>query len=57
MVADDGVGFDPDRPTPSDPTHGYGLNGMQERAALVGARVTVASKPGAGTTVTVEVPL
>ena len=57
VVADDGVGFDPDHPTASDPTHGYGLAGMQERAALVGARVSVQSRPGEGTTVVVEVPL
>ena len=54
VVADDGRGFDPEsehRP------HSYGLLGIHERAALVGARVTVASAPGEGTTITVVVPV
>ena len=55
VVADDGRGFDTERPGDAGASHTYGLVGMQERAALVGAKVTVASKPGEGTTVTVEV--
>jgi signal transduction histidine kinase len=34
----------------------YGLIGMRERAARVGAALTLASEPGAGTTVTVTLP-
>lgn len=34
-----------------------GLYGMEERASLVGGRLTVESAPGSGTTVVVEVPL
>ena len=34
-----------------------GLYGMEERAALVGGRLTIESTPGKGTTVFVEVPL
>ncbi|PRY37415.1 sensor histidine kinase [Umezawaea tangerina] len=49
-VVDDGRGFDPDQP------EGFGLRGMRERAELVGGRVEVASRPGAGTRVTVTVP-
>jgi two-component system, NarL family, sensor kinase len=36
---------------------GYGLQSMVERAELVGGRLHVRSRPGAGTTVTVTVPV
>lgn len=42
-VADDGVGFDPD----AVGREHYGLVGMGERADLLGARLTVSSRPGA----------
>ena len=48
-VIDDGTGFDPAASAP-----GFGLGGMQERAALVGAELSVRSGPGAGTEVAVE---
>ncbi|MFN2589663.1 MAG: histidine kinase, partial [Actinomycetota bacterium] len=51
-VADDGVGFDPDR-TPM----GTGLQGMADRLAAIGGGLEVRSAPGAGTTVTGSVPL
>jgi two-component system nitrate/nitrite sensor histidine kinase NarX len=51
-IADDGVGFDP---AVERPGH-LGLGIMQERAAAVGAAVTVQSTPGAGTSVTVRWP-
>ncbi|WP_245906292.1 GAF domain-containing sensor histidine kinase [Mycolicibacterium palauense] len=53
-VADDGVGFDP---APERPASSYGMLSMRERAELVGGRLTVRSRPGGGTTVTVSVPL
>lgn len=52
-VADAGVGFDPGAATPE----GFGMLSMAERAELVGGRLSVLSRPGAGTTVTVTVPL
>lgn len=55
-VSDDGRGFDVDREREERRPDAYGLAGMSERATLVGARVTFASTPGAGTTVTVDVP-
>jgi signal transduction histidine kinase len=48
-VIDDGAGFDPAACEP-----GFGLGGMRERAALVGAELSVRSGPGAGTEVAVE---
>jgi signal transduction histidine kinase len=48
-VVDDGHGFDVEADTP-----GFGLGGMRERAALLGAELSVRSGPGAGTEVAVE---
>jgi signal transduction histidine kinase len=53
IVEDDGVGFDPSRPRDG----GLGLVGMRERVALLGGRLTIESRPGAGTTFVAEVPL
>jgi signal transduction histidine kinase len=50
-VTDDGVGFDP-RATPAGR---FGLSGMAERAALIGAALRVESRPGAGTRIVLEV--
>jgi signal transduction histidine kinase len=53
-VEDDGRGFEPG----SDRASGSaGLASMQERAALVGGSLTVASRPGQGTQVELFVPL
>ncbi len=49
-VSDDGCGFDPDRPAPHAEGH-WGIAGMRERAARVGAQLRLESQPGAGTTV------
>jgi len=57
IVVDDGVGFrvEPVR-SPRRPG-GLGLHGMRERASMLGGELTVASRPGAGTTVTARIPL
>jgi signal transduction histidine kinase len=52
-VRDNGQGFDPAAPR----IGGYGLQGMTERADMIGAHVQVTSAPRDGTTVSVEVPL
>ena len=52
-IADDGVGFDPGSARAGG---GLGLRGMAERAARLGGRLAVESRPGAGTRVAVEVP-
>lgn len=49
-VVDDGRGF-----APAAATTGAGLLGMRERAGLVGARLSIDSAPGAGTTVRLEI--
>jgi len=52
VIDDDGCGFDP-----KAGGGGLGLVGMRERVALVGGRMTIESREGAGTTIHVEVPL
>jgi signal transduction histidine kinase len=53
-VTDDGVGFDPDAPELR--ARSLGLTSMEERAGELGAKLTIDSSPGAGTTVALEVP-
>lgn len=53
IVRDDGVGFH--GATPSRPDS-YGVLGMRERAASIGASLTIDSSPGTGTTVRVTLP-
>jgi signal transduction histidine kinase len=49
-VGDDGAGFDDKGPAP---VGHYGLIGMKERAANIGAKLHVMTSPGRGTTVSV----
>ena len=53
VVEDDGTGFDPDRPADEH----LGLQGMKERAELIGGTLRVLSEPGSRTTVVLDVPL
>lgn len=52
-ILDDGVGFDPATPAPGH----FGLIGMKERAASIGATLDIASAPGQGTRVTLLAPV
>jgi PAS domain S-box-containing protein len=52
IVEDDGVGFDPGEAGAAG--RGFGLLGMQERAALVGASLQIESAAGRGTTILVR---
>lgn len=52
-IIDDGIGFDPDNAVEGG---GLGLDGMIERAELMGGKLTLNSKPDAGTTIRIEVP-
>ena len=57
VVADDGRGFSPSSLQARPDGGGFGLLGMRERAALIGGRTEVASRPGGGTQVVVTVPV
>ncbi|HEY8755504.1 MAG TPA: histidine kinase [Candidatus Dormibacteraeota bacterium] len=49
-VSDDGVGG-------ANPSHGSGLIGLSDRVAALGGTLTITSAPGAGTSMTVAVPM
>jgi signal transduction histidine kinase len=52
VVEDDGCGFDP-----AAPQTGVGLRSVQARAQYLGGTLDVQSRPGHGTTVSLELPL
>ena len=56
LVVDDGCGFSqsPEMPVIG---RGEGLPGMRERVALLGGELSIESAPGAGTRISVSVPL
>jgi signal transduction histidine kinase len=57
-VEDDGKGFvAPERVSDLVASGHYGLMGMQERAELIGARLSIRSTPSIGTTIEVRLPL
>ncbi|NWG17588.1 MAG: GAF domain-containing sensor histidine kinase [Chloroflexi bacterium] len=54
VIADDGQGFDPEGLANHN---GLGLRNLQQRAALHGGRVHIETAPGAGTRLTISIPL
>jgi signal transduction histidine kinase len=56
VVRDDGIGIDPEALRAGRISH-WGLTGMQERAASIGAKVRVWSKRGEGTEVEISLPI
>lgn len=52
-ITDNGQGFDPARV----PSGHYGLLGIQERIRLLGGQLTIASAPGQGTHLLIQIPL
>ena len=54
IVHDSGIGFDPEKAMSG---HGLGLTSMKERLKLVDGRLSIESRPHAGTTIRVRVPL
>jgi ligand-binding sensor domain-containing protein/signal transduction histidine kinase len=58
-IADDGIGMRaPGDPESRDPQRGhFGLQGMRERAARLGARLEIDTAPGAGVVITLRVDL
>lgn len=53
VVTDDGVGFEPERTAPR--AGSYGLVGMRERAAQLGAKLVLTSAPNQGTCIVLRV--
>jgi len=51
-VSDDGIGFDPQSPTP-----GVGLTSMAARAREIGGTLDIQSSPGHGTRIMVRIPV
>jgi PAS domain S-box-containing protein len=57
-IRDDGVGFDPDSArNRAARGESFGLLGIQERAALLGGRADIRSRPGHGTSIRVWFPI
>jgi signal transduction histidine kinase len=58
-IADDGSGFDPERPSSgrSGRSDSFGLRATRERVSQLGGVLAVDSEPGRGTTLAVELPL
>ncbi len=52
QVIDDGRGLEVGKPT-----SGFGLRGLQERAAQLGGVVTISNRPDGGTILTIQLPL
>lgn len=57
VVRDEGPGFDPREVARRAGRTNWGLTSMRERAELIGAGFTVASRPGHGTEVQLSLPL
>ncbi|HEX8986300.1 MAG TPA: histidine kinase [Bryobacteraceae bacterium] len=55
QIEDDGVGFRVEEALTK--TESYGLAGIQERVALTGGQFRIASHPGRGTKISVELPV
>ena len=56
-VRDEGRGFDPNSVGGSGPGERVGFSGMRERVNALGGELTIRSRPRAGTSISVEVPL
>jgi signal transduction histidine kinase len=54
-ISDDGKGFASGTLTHTEETH-FGVLGMQERAAKIGAELSIVGTPGAGCVVTLNLP-
>ncbi len=55
-IRDNGRGFDPAKQSAQRQDLGYGLGGIAERVRILKGTLTLESKPGEGTSLTVEVP-
>lgn len=58
VIEDDGRGFEVEEAKDKALTNRkFGLLGMDERAAMIGGKVSIESSPGSGTTVYVKIPM
>jgi PAS domain S-box-containing protein len=57
IIEDDGQGFDLESMLKKQPIRHLGLHGMRERVALLEGDMTIESKPGGGTTISVVIPV
>lgn len=55
-IIDDGVGFDLAKVVPDKLGSGFGLQGMRERARLLGGELDIATAPNAGTKISARIP-
>ncbi len=55
-IRDNGRGFNPEKPSSQPHDLGYGLSGIAERVRILGGTLAIESRPGEGTSLTVEVP-
>jgi signal transduction histidine kinase len=56
-IEDNGNGFDvPESPAEMAMTGHFGLLGIQERAELIGAKMTIDAAPGRGTCLSISLP-
>ncbi len=56
-IRDDGTGFDPAAPPGNDGRPGIGLEGMRDRLAHLGGALEIRSEPGAGTELSIRIPI
>ncbi len=56
-IRDRGRGFDPHKLNTSGPGERVGISGMRERIALLGGEFELRSRPGEGTSISVDIPL
>jgi signal transduction histidine kinase len=55
-IRDDGDGIDPDLLSVGRPGH-WGIHNMKERAEKIGAKLTISSQPGSGTSLELKLPV
>lgn len=57
-IADNGTGFSlEEKKTNASPGSGVGLRSLYNRSGIIGAEISIDSKPGAGTSVVIKLPL
>jgi signal transduction histidine kinase len=56
-IRDNGKGFNSTRSSSQSHNLGYGLSGIAERVRILGGTLVIDTRPGGGTSLTIEVPL